>query len=349
MPPPESVVLAEGAPSGPETAPVPAKPRKNKRRRYLVMAVAMLVVGLIVGGAAGGYYLQNEIVSRRTTPDPAVVTVPQAAAGAGEVVMLDVRGMAEQVARQALIDQGVAADAITVKTEPAAGSPGRVVGQSPASQTKNPQKVELTVSAEARMPTVLGTDGQQTSVVLQKLGAQVTLVTRYQPGAKPGDVIASDPAVGAVLPQDVTLTVAEAGSSVFMSSQRLVKGSCSTGSYSLSGKDFSQSTACSVGSDTELYEWVTKRAVDEIMATVGIADRADTDGAARIEVFADGRSVAVVNARYGATENLSVRVTGALRVSFRITRTGGKSTVYPVFGDGRFVGSADISQKLAAN
>ncbi|MET9327714.1 PASTA domain-containing protein [Tsukamurella sp. NPDC003166] len=323
--------------------------RRRKRRRYRVLAVALLVVALLVGGAAGGYYLQNEVSARRTSPDPAVVTVPQAAAGGGEVRMLDVRGMDEQVARQALIDQGVSADVISVRTEPAAGSPGRVVSQTPAASTQNPQKVELTISAEARMPVVLATDGQQTSVTLQKLGAQVTMVSRYQPGARPGDVIASVPAAGAVLPQDVSLTVAEAGSTVLMSSQRLVRGSCDSGSYSLNGKDFPKSTACGVSTDPELYEWVTKRAVDEVVATVGIADRADTDGEARVEVLADGRSVAVVTARYGATENLVAPVTGALRVALRITRIKGKSTVYPVFGDGQFRGSADIAQKLAAN
>ncbi|WP_241549091.1 PASTA domain-containing protein [Gordonia alkanivorans] len=309
-----------------------------------------MAVALVAGGMAGGYFLQNEWSSRRALPTPEVVTleVPSYQDGVTSR-MPDVRGIDEQAARQILIDSGIDARSITVSTEPAAGPAGSVIDQTPASGTDRPASAKLVVSTEARMPAYDGQTGQQMSVTLQKMGAQVDLVNRYQPGAKPGSVVASTPRVGAPLTRDVQLVVAETGSSAYLSSLSSVGGGCSSRSASLNGKDFEKSVRCEAGSrGPDTYEWVTKRAVDQLTATVGIADDATPGTSARVEVFADGRRVAQVVARYGVTAELNAIITNALRVSVVVTQLGPQTddSVYAVLGDARFVGSADAIKRL---
>jgi hypothetical protein len=302
-------------------------------------------VALFAGGAALGFWGQNEYAARRATSDPVTVTVAPPPVGQAGVTMLDVRGMPENEARQALMDQGIPATAVQVTTAPAAGAPGMVVRQSPAAQTVNPDKVQLVISTEARMPDLAGRTGQELSVALQKLGAQVAVTGRYQPGAQAGAVLESVPKPGEPLPAAVNLTVAEPGSSVYMSEVSAISSGCSSGSYSLNGKDFDKSLACSGGSSPSEYSWLAKRVIDEVAGTVGISDKDDRDQTGRVQVLADDRIVADVTAHYGQTVPLNANTSGALRVTIRVIGSGSSSTSV-ILGDARFVGGADIKDRL---
>lgn len=331
-----------------DTYPPPPQKSKTKRRLWLAAAVLLVVIALIGGGTTLGYYAQNEWASRQSLPAPTIITAPVPAYQEGaEVLMPDVRGLDEAAARQLLIDAGIPADKVSTTAEPAAGVPGSVFDQSPASGTANPAGVLLVLAAEARMPDIANKNGQQLSVELQKLGAQVEIQQRYQAGAAAGTVIQSTPAPGQALPDDVVLVVAEPGSSIYLSNLDAVGSSCSTGEASLNGQDFQNSLACSAGSrQANVYEWVTKRAADQLTATVGIADEDDADGRARIDVFADGRLVASVVASYGTTVPLNAPISGALRISVAVTEIGGEDTPQPVLGDARLVGSSDAMARI---
>ncbi|MGK2321278.1 PASTA domain-containing protein [Gordonia rhizosphera] len=262
--------------------------------------------------------------------------------------MPDTRGMSESAARQLLIDAGLTPSAIETSTEPAAGPVGTVIDQTPASGTENPAKASLVLSSEATMPNFAGRNGQQLAVDLQKLGAQVEVVSQYRPGSRPGTVISSDPRPGASLPSSVRLTVAQPGSSVYLAKLSAISSSCSSGKYSLNGKDFDNSTACSSSSDGNAqYEWLTNRVADQLTASVGISDE-DTPGTAvRVDVLADGRPVGHVVARYGSTSELNAIVTGALRVTLVVTRLSpGDDSVSVVLGDARLIGNADAIDRL---
>ncbi|MGW0037885.1 PASTA domain-containing protein [Gordonia sp. NPDC003376] len=327
-------------------------PAPGRRRKPLIVGVIASVIALIAGGAVGGYLAQNEWANRGTSPVPSVVTAAAlpAVGGTGSA-MPDLRGLDQDVARQVLADIGVDPARITTTTEPAAGAVGTVIGQKPASGTEGVSEASLVLSTEATMPQLTGQSGQELSVALQKLGAEVAIVKRYQPGAAPGSVVASTPVQGQSLPTNVELVVAEAGTSVYLRKISSAGSGCSSGTYSLNGKDYQNSLACSAGSrQSSNYEWVTKRAADQLTATVGISDTDDDRAAAaRVDVFADGRRVASVTAGYGTTVELDATITGALRLSIVVTRVSpGTDSLSAVLGDARLIGSADAIKRLGS-
>ncbi|ORM37144.1 PASTA domain-containing protein [Williamsia sp. 1135] len=318
---------------------------------WIAAAALLTVIALVGAGTTLGYYAQNEWASRQSLPAPTIITAPVPAYQENtEVLMPDVRGLDEAAARQLLIDAGIPAGNVTTTTEPAAGAEGSVFDQSPASGTANPEGVQLVLAAEARMPDIANMNGQQLSVELQKLGAQVEIQQRYQAGATAGNVVASTPATGEALPDEVILVVAEPGSSVYLGNLDAVSSGCSTGAVSLNGKDFQNSLSCTAGSrEANKYEWVTKRAADQLTATVGIADDDDADGRAKVDVFADGRLVSSVVAAYGTTVPLNAPISGALRISVVVSEVGGEDTPQAVLGDARVVGSTDAMARIREN
>lgn len=334
----------------PDSSPRGDQPngKKSKRKREaslgtrakFLAAIALLGTGVILG-----WWSVSGLSVLRSSGDAAEVQAFDYT-GFDEGLMPDVRGLTLDDARRAIADSGVEIGNIEVASEPWAGRPDMVVAQSPAHGVTNPESVSLSVSEPAEVPVVSGVAILDVTEQLGALGTSVDLRYRYEPGAPAGTALNTEPPAGEPLPDEVVVVVADAGFSTFVST---VGRECGSSEASLDGKDFPNSISCRAGDDPESYVWITKRAVDELAADVGVDDSGEPGTAVEVEVFADGRSVARVEAAYGRVERLEADVSGALRVEI-VTRAldlpGGSSSTSVVLGDARFIGETEAMKAL---
>jgi hypothetical protein len=315
------------------------------------MAV-LLAVALIGGGTFLGWYLNDRnLANHPALPGPSVVTVQALDYEPGvEAMMPDVRGLAEDSARQVLIDSGVPADLVTTAPIPWAGEPGTVVEQTPAFGTVNPESVELSVSVEATVPEWQGKTASQFVKELQALGAEVELTSRYDAAATVGNVLEVAPEAGQHLPDLVTVVAAEPGVSVYLANLRSVDNSCSSGSLNLNGTAYDNSLSCSArANEARDHTWIASRAADRLTGVLGVPDESNPADSAVVDVIADGTVVATYTAQYGATVEIDAKVTGALRVTIRLRDPVAESSYSNVrigFGDLRFTGGAGAMARL---
>lgn len=329
-----------------------------RRRSSVVAIAAACLLAAFAGGAVTGWTAQAEVQSRRVSAEPRVVEVPvNSQADVDGVLMPDVRGMPLDDARQVIGDAGIAVEALTVDEQPAAGPPGTVVAQTPAFDTADPAAVVLTVSTVAVVPAVEGRPGDEVTDEIALLGAEVETVRQYVPGVPAGTAVGVAPAPGQPLPSAVTLTVAEAGGSAFLTSLRAVDGGCSSGPRDINGTTFENTLSCStggIGQGGQESAWVVGRHVDVLEASVGVPDDAEPGTTVLVEVLADGAVVTTARASYGTSTPLSARVTGALRLGVRVTllATGDTSSFSggsAALGDARLLGSVDGIAALAGS
>lgn len=310
------------------------------RRARVLAALALLGTGVLIG-----WWSVSGLSVLRSSNDTAQ-TQAFDYSGLDTGVMPDVRGLTLDDARQAIADAGVNIGDIEVEVEPWAGRPDTVVSQSPAQGATGPESVTLSVSTPAEVPEVTGVAILDVTEQLGALGTSVDLRYRYEPGAPAGTALRTEPAAGEPLPDEVVVVVADAGFSTFVSA---LSRECSSADASLDGKDYPNSVSCRADDDPESYVWITKRAVDSLVADVGIDDSDEPGTTVEVEVFADGRSVARVEAGYGRVERLEANLRGALRVEI-VTRAvalpGSSSSASVVLGDARFIGETEAMKAL---
>lgn len=346
--PPVPVPAPTPAPASPAASTPAADPARRRRRRVLFAAatIAALVLGAAGGGFVAGWTLSGEIEARKPATENTVVEVEVPSySSLGQVPMPDIRGLDEAAAREVLADAGIPPEVVAVSTREAAGQENVVVEQTPAFGTTNPTAVTLVLSAPALVPQVDGVDAATLVASLGVLGADVELVTAYVPGAAAGTALSITPAPGEPLPTHVTLTVAEASSSIYLDDLDIVDGQCSSTSAQLNGVTYANSLGCSADADGKETSWVVSRVADSLEATVGVSDDGDPTARVRVEVLADGVLVGSIEAGYGAPAALVAPVTGALRVTIRTTLLGADLTSWnsenAILGDVRVVGGAD--------
>ncbi len=298
-----------------------------------------------------GWRLANEQqAAREPLPLPSVVQIPQAdydQAGVAITRMPDVRGLNQATAEQVLADAGVKVATVGFEPVPWAGTPGQVVEQSPVAGTENPADIRITVSKQAIVPGIKGRTAAEVTAELSALGVEVLYTSQYRAGAAGGSVLGIDPAPGKALPDRVTLTVAQTPGSVMLSTISAINGGGQTGSVDLDGTSYPSSTVFDAYTEAADHEWLISRVVDSVEGTVGIPDTSDPDASAKVEVLADGTLVERLTVRYGKTVTMRATVTGALRLSFRITSTSpDEDTTDVAFGDVKLIGGADALKKL---
>lgn len=298
-----------------------------RRLATAVGLVLLAAVGVFAGGVAAGW----EISTHRdlSQPEPKVRTVAvQQYAAAGDVFMPDVRGMELADARTALADAGIPEAAVAVTERSWAGAGGIVIDQSPQFGAQKPANITLRVSAPARVPTVVGRAQSEALPVLEGLGARVVLIRRFVPGFAAGTVLAVKPPAGSLVPEEVTLTVAEAGGAVYLNQLSSVAGSCSSGTAMVNGAEHQHALQCSVGVDSPTeVAYVLNRVASTVTGVVGVPDDGQPTARVVVEVLADGRRVARVTAGYGKPAVLKATVDRALRLTVRISAVpaGGQS------------------------
>lgn len=304
-------------------------PRWAVARRFAtaVGVVLLAVVGVFGGGVAAGWELSAHRDLSQPEPKVRTVAVPPYAA-AGDVFMPDVRGMDLAEARTALADAGIPEAAVEVTEQPWAGAEGFVIDQSPQFGAQKPAKITLGVSAPSRIPAVIGRPQSQVLSALEGLGARVVLARRFKPGLAAGTVLAVKPPAGSAVPEEVTLTVAEAAGAVYLDLLPSVEGSCSRGTAMVNGTEHQHALQCRAGLDnpTEVA-YVLNRAASTVTGVVGVPDDGRPTARVVVEVLADGLSVARVSAGYGKPAVLKATVDRALRLTIRISAvsTGGQN------------------------
>ncbi len=326
----------------------------NKPGRAIPIALIGALLGAIAllgGGVVLGWSLGANRDAALPVPSSSATFVEVPAALPPGAVMPDLRGLESQAALQILSDLGVPAAKVKVTESPAAGPAGRVFAQNPTRGSAIAQEVSLVLSSAAVVPKVVGGGLDEATRQLSLLGAEVAITRTYQPGAAPGTVLATDPAVGAALPARVSLTVADASTSVFLVKARPKSGSYSTRDAALGGQTYVNSAFWSVPKAGRGVAWVVGKHVDGLSAMVGIPDDGNPGDKVEVVVLADGKGVAKVTASFGAPAPLFVTLTGATLVEIvakpiATTSTSGSVTV--VLGEGRLIGGPDLARQLGS-
>lgn len=320
-----------GADRDPASTPASVgKPRRKRALPLVALGAAACILAVFIGGFLTGWTVKDNVQARRTVAQAKVVEVP-VLSGDADTRVPDVRGLSVADAKQALADLEL--DASTVHTTEVewAGAPGLVIAQDPVVGETFAGKLSLTVSTQARVPDIAGKKRGEAVDALRALGTEPTVVEKFDAAAAAGSVLAVEPAVGSPLPGEVTLTVAQAGSSLYLSevaeasSSDSNRTSCSTDDVSLDGTSHANALRCGTERNGEesTASWVLGRHADLFTATVGVSDSEDPGTTGMVRVLADGKEVARVAVSYGRTAPISAKVSGALRLDLVVSSPQG--------------------------
>lgn len=315
-------------------------------------SAALIGFGVVIGWTAVG----------RTSPAPPtteVVEVPIVSAQSSEVTMPDLRGIAEQNARTALIDAGIMADRVTVDSRPAAGAAGIVIEQDPSYGSPDPATATLTVSTPAAVPALAGQPEAEATAELLALGARVEVQRQYDPDVGPGDVIGTRPKAGKPIDDAITLTVAEAPGSVYLTQLDPVddSDSCYATEAILSGRAYDNALECDADTETREYVWLLGDKADQFVAVIGVADDGEQSARSTVRVLVDGKPKASGTVSYTKPLPVDIGVTGGTQLQVRLTNPdrsdddsgffSSSKDVPVIIGDGRLIGSSTKITKLA--
>lgn len=358
--PPPAVASAEAAPPAP-SEPLPAgdseqaagaKPGRRRPRslrlRVALIGLLCLSLGLFGSGVFVGWTARDRIQAMRAGAAPDVVEVPAIDADADAKVP-DLRGLTLSDAKQALADMSLDPSGVTVVETEWAGTTGLVVSQDPVVGEPLTQALTLTVSKKAKVPKVVGLSRYDAVAALRALGSEPRVEEKFDATAATGSVLEVKPGEGADLPSEVTLTVAQAGSSIYLSKLDTAhdssrSGSCSTRDTFLAGTKYTEALQCSSRSRGEetSYAWLLEKHGSALSATVGVSDDASPSASARIRVLGDGAELANTSVSYGQTQPLNIDVTGVLRLEI-VTSSDNGADVY--LGDAIIKGTdSEINQ-----
>lgn len=329
-----------------------------ERRRLRLVGLLATVVALVGIGGLGGWALRGTVGESSTRP--VVVNVRSSSADAvafGGRAMPSLAGLSEQDSIAALVAVGFGADRITVRRVPAAGPSGVVVGQDPSagSSLRRGSKAVLRVSIPATVPGLVGKSETEAREALGELGARILRRAVYEASAAEGKVLATEPAAGAPLVDAITITVAAPPSSVFLASLDAVRNGCSSGSGSINGATFTDSLICSVNeSGPTVVDFASNRLVTRLDATLGQSDHGETGFPVLVRIFADDRVVKEHTLAFGQSVDVSVPMTGVLRVRIEMIVPGEPpdccgNGVEAVIASARFVGGPDAIDALVAS
>jgi hypothetical protein len=277
----------------------------------------------------------------------------EAQAGEADVIVPDLYGLSEAEAREALVDAGLAPDAITTIRVPAVGPTGRVVVQEPAKGTRNPAAAVIGLSQAATVPDIVGASVEDARNALELIGARVVEDKRYAPDATVGTVLEASPAPGQPASEAITIIVAAPPSAIFAADVSTVVSDCDDDDVNIGGTAYTASLSCSLYPEDEpsLVEYQVNALVDEVTATVGLVDGEEA-ATLRFRVLGDDGAVLWSrDVAAGTTEPLSIRTSGVQRFVFEVSVVGAPQIggTEAAWGDLRFVGSADAMNGLATS
>ncbi|MDR0849331.1 MAG: PASTA domain-containing protein [Propionibacteriaceae bacterium] len=341
----------------------PSGESKKRHRLLFVAGIGLLLLALVVGGFVAGWITRNYDLSLQSGSDitPEVITVTLHPDEPTTLRMPDVRGLSKDEALQVIADQGWDPTKVILTKEPFAGEANVVVAQSPSSGVTNVGTIALTLSIPATVPDPSGLTLNDLTTRVRDLGANVRVVYAYDPLAAPGSILSVDPDVGKPLPSEVTVTVAESGTGIYVGQLKSVGGSMSVSKdLLLHGQSFTNSVTGRVQFDSRkpddwaAWTYLLGVKANRFQAVFGIPDDVtDTGGAVHVIFKADGVTVGEFEAIYNAPVDVDLDVTGVNRfeiwVQLRNTPNGANLTTMFGLGDARVVGSATAMDELLQN
>jgi len=323
-------------------APRERKPRRRGRRwAYGFAALAVWSVGMMAVGGYLGYQRVNERVPEPQAITQVTVVVEEVALPdvvEEQLLAPDVAGLTEDEAR-AVVANLRSTTQIKVTTAPAAGETGRVVGQVPAPGDVLADTFELTLSAPAETPNLVGQPGTAARTALEDLGARVVVTRSYRSGAAVGTVLSTEPAAGAPLGAEVSIVVAAAPEAISLADVPPVEERCAVGDGTANGASYTNSWRCSTTMNDIALAVNLLRKVDHFAATLAIDDQSPRDASARVEILLDGVVVFDNTVAFGTSLPIELSTAGALRMEVRITSTASSSGDI-VLANGLLTGSA---------
>lgn len=316
------------------------------RGRLVLVSLVSWSVLLVSLGFAGGWLVNDRIQSSRSAPGPSVIEIP-ADRGDFDGVMPDIRGLGLTDAKQVLVDVGFDPNLITVTLTPWGGDPGLVISQDPVVGEKVGDGIKLHISDETKVPEVVGMDFRDAVAALRGLGVEPELVEAFDMQAATNSVLAVEPAAGESLPKTATLTVAGAGSSMYLRDLKAVSGSCSTANIQINAQDYPQSLSCGTGtaSSPRTTVWLLNRRVQVISGVLGVDDEGAPDASVEVTVIGDGNVLGSFAASYAEPAEVSIPVTDVLRLEVvAVSAKSGKMAL----GDWLLKGTTDDINALEA-
>ncbi|WP_291378314.1 PASTA domain-containing protein [Demequina sp.] len=227
--------------------------------------------------------------------------------------------------------------------EPSGEPEGTVLAQDPEADAEDPQTVTLTVAEEpTTVPDVTQSSLNDALATLEGLGITVTTADVLNEDVPDGQVVAQSPEAGEPFEEQVLLTVARQPVIDFLADMRPVEGSIGSGPASVSGVTYTRSVTYRLYyDDPSQAGFDLGRDYREFRTTLGASDESPSDVSIKFEIYGDGRLLHDSTLSFGASEAVSVDVTGVLRLELRATRVAGSGRPYSVFADARILGSPD--------
>lgn len=318
-------------------------PRDRWKNRLFVVGIVLATCGTFLSAAYVGWWLHDRNPGRPLAVDVnrPVTVINESGRAAGTVP--NVLGLDLDTARQVMIDAGIDPAKVTRRATPYAGAQGVIVDQQPSPGAPRPRAVVLGTSTPAKMPAVVGRQVGVARRTLADLGARVIVRSRYAPGKAEGLVLGSRPRMGALLPDDATLTVAEAPSSVFLDQLEAITDECEAQEkLTIGGRDVQHAISCAPTKGySETMEYVLNKRVGRFEATIGLGDRGGDTAPVTFRVTVDRVTVFTRTLSFGESARVSLPIEGALRVRLATSlasKRDPQDEVAAVWGDARFEG-----------
>lgn len=340
---------------------VPVTPPRRRSRLRVTLAVLLGSAALFVAGAYVGWsavdarsgWAADDASEGRIVPEVIELRVPPST-GDGSLPMPDVRGLGLDLALEILSDTVLRGEQATVLPVPWAGPAGVVVGQYPAFGTREPLGVRILVSEPAVVPPALGAPVTEVVAALQRLGAQVEVVRRFDPAADLDVVLDIEPAAGRPLPDMVRIVASERRGTLFLSRVPQVAGAtCRTAASSLGGQPFAETLRCPIALTDRDFEWIIGRVVGSIQGVLGLPDEAPADASVVFEIIGDGAVLSSGVATYGRPLFIDVATPDVLRLTIRARVVApGQRNLFSsqlVLAELRLVGGADALTTIQTN
>ena len=295
-------VPAPGAPGAPEAADAAAGPAAPVKKRRRGLVVALVVALVLLGAGGAGAFY----LLRDTGEDKA---------GPAPVTTTD-PGPTPSPTPSAR--PSVTASATTSATASA----------TPSKLTSMPDLVGKT-EAEAKK----ALPGSITVKIKQK---------SVSDASKVGKVLETDPAAGAAVPTEVTLTIGAKVATIYLSDFKAVTSNrFSSEPATLNGQKYAHSIHNDEYARESSTEWNLGRHFTHLSGKLGLSDNSkDTNATFTVDFYADQTLLKTETVSFGTFTDLDLDMTNVLRLKIVVTRTtGNKASV--VLGDAALEGSPD--------
>jgi hypothetical protein len=267
----------------------------------------------------------------------------------------NVLGLTEDDARRVLSDAGTELSAVSTREVPYVGPADLVVRQDPESGGPvEDERILLEVSVPARMPELGGSSESEARTTLSALGAQISVLTQYQPGAAEGTVLSTDPPVGEPIAGRATLHVAEPLSSVFLTQLEPVASTCRTAEGAvLAGVTQDESIVCQPehGARPRGVTYSLGGGIESFRAEIGLDDRGDPDFPVAFRVYVDGELALARRLDFGESLPVEVPLIGKFQLTLEAVASGisepGSLPVRAAFGEPQLVGSRSAIDRVS--